>query len=99
MGISTAFSGGLFLSAGLLHILPEAFTMFKEATSKEDDHHHDDKDHSALLWVKYANKKLHHIVGHGGESEEAEIFPFPFLAAVGSFVFILIFDKIIFNTH
>lgn len=70
IGVANAFSGGVFLSIGLIHVLPE-----------ENEKYND-----------YAKAGL-------PEGEDVKVFPLPFFLAFCGYAFILMVDKVMFDSH
>lgn len=71
MSLSNAFSAGIFLSAAIIHIIPESMADFDEATKGKD-----------------------------GELKDGIIkFPYIPTTVCMSFLFVLLIDRVIFNSH
>jgi len=51
LNLANAFSGGLFLSVGLCHLLPEAGEVFESYFSQEAEHTETEGDHKHLPWA------------------------------------------------
>ena len=66
MGLSNAFSAGIFLAAAIVHIIPESLEQFEGATK---------------------------------DSKIANNFPFVPVAICSSFLFVLLIDRVIFDSH
>ena len=84
------FSGGIFLSTGMLHIFPESIAIYEgehhgegEEGEEQDEEDEDDHDHRAEG-------------GHGhGEEEEEHGFPWVFFAFMMSFYLFFFIERIL----
>jgi zinc transporter ZupT len=108
LGIANAFSGGIFLAIALLHIIPEAHTHYLVYLHKgavEDSHSHEippmpEKEGILLqLGGNHGNprRELH---GVDNVHEFLEMgFPLPYLMVFLGYTFILLIDKVMFDSH
>lgn len=103
LSIAKAFSGGIFLAIALLHIIPEAHTQYlvylhKAAAYNDHDTHTTtakEEPHGVILGGVYRN--LH---GIDNVHEFLELgFPLPYFAVFVGYTFILMIDKVIFDSH
>lgn len=86
MSMANAFSGGLFLAIALVHILPEAVEGYEEYL-----HDHDPTNTTVPLMPARKMRTLH---GDGGGH-----FPLPFVLVFAGYTFILLVDKVMFDSH
>ena len=89
LGIANAFSGGVFLAIAFLHVLPEVAHQYADYM---DPHHHDEYNSNPIYQGLIKNQNLRH-----GDGEE--YFPLPFALAFLGYAFILLIDKVVFDTH
>ena len=83
LGIANAFSGGVFLAIAFLHVLPEVAHNY-------DDYMNPDSD-----------SKIKGTAPNGGlkHGDDNDYFPLPFALAFAGYAFILLIDKVVFDTH
>lgn len=84
LGIANAFSGGVFLAIALLHIIPEAAESY-------NDYLHPDEEVTSE-YVSFSDNKLKH--GDGDHD-----FPLPYALVFCGYAFILLIDRVVFDTH
>jgi zinc transporter 1/2/3 len=106
LSIANAFSGGIFLAIALLHIIPEAHTHYLVYLHKAagDDHHHEGEGYSEIDVDIHHGVELggRHRMLHGvdGVHEFLELgFPLPYFMVFIGYAFILLIDKVIFDSH
>ncbi len=83
MSMANAFSGGLFLAIALVHILPDAV---KEWAEWNEPPH-----------PTTTNLTVERKLGHGDDDDEP--FPLPFILVFCGYTFILLVDKVMFDSH
>ena len=88
MGVTNAFAGGVFLSAGLTHILPHAQMYFEEQVTNYGFNH--DTDFS---------QHHDHIDEIQNLKHEEEKFPWVNVIAGMSFTLVFVINKVLFTTH
>ena len=97
VSLSNCFAGGVFLSAGLIHILPEAI----EGWNKMHDHEHEHDDTLTSkrggAFLEYVNLRHTGNLKHG--SEEGEPFPWVTFAVLASFSGLLFIDRVLLPGH
>ena len=86
MSLANSFSGGLFLAIALVHILPDVVKEYDEYT-----HVHEDPVNGTISLQGMPR------LTHGGD--EAEPFPLPFVLVFAGYTFILLVDKVMFDSH
>lgn len=108
LSIANAFSGGIFLAIALLHIIPEAHThylvyMHKGAVESEHTSPHPrnptyiPSDNSKPVLLGGVHRNLH---GIDNVHEFLELgFPLPYFMVFCGYTFILILDKVMFDSH
>ena len=84
LGIANAFSGGVFIAIAFMHIMPEQTSSYASYRQSKDD---DDK-------MVYGQNPL-----RDDDDDDDDYFPLPFLLVVLGYTFILLIDKVIFDTH
>ena len=83
MSVANSFSGGLFLAIALIHILPDVIKDYEEYLHPEPP--------TVVTYTKSGRPKL----GHGEGSD----FPLPFMLVFCGYTFILLVDKVMFDSH
>ena len=83
MSMANSFSGGLFLAIALIHILPDVIKDYEEYLHPDPP--------TVVTYTKSGRPKL----THGEESE----FPLPFMLVFCGYTFILLVDKVMFDSH
>lgn len=114
MSIANAFSGGIFLAIALLHIIPESHTHYlvylhnaaivsgndihkQPITLPPDMANSTDYSPSNLFELGGIHRFLH---GTDNVHEFLELkFPFPYFMVFVGYTFILLIDKVLFDTH
>lgn len=95
--------GGIFLAAGLLHIIPEALEFFAGGHSEEGEAHGDHGDHDVhsmnLAADAAAGYQEAEAGGHSEHEEGGHGFPTGFTVILATFVAFLFFDRILFTHH
>jgi zinc transporter 1/2/3 len=91
MSMANAFSGGLFLAIALVHILPDVVHEYDEYL--ESQHNHTESLTNQVLFKFKGKQDLH------GEGDEPEAFPLPFALVFAGYTFILLVDKVMFDSH
>ena len=84
LGIANAFSGGVFIAIAFMHIMPEQTSSYASYRQSKDD---DDE-------MFYGQNPL-----RDDDDDDDDYFPLPFLLVVLGYTFILLIDKVIFDTH
>ena len=87
LGIANAFSGGVFIAIAFMHIIPEAFAEYDTYVHS----HKDSEDEFTGIDTHYST------LTHG--DEEDEYFPLPCLLVAIGYSFMLLIEKVIFDTH
>ncbi len=87
MSMANAFSGGLFLAIALVHILPEVVENY-------DDYLHDHENPTNSTTVAFPTRKMRSLHGDGEGK-----FPLPFVLVFAGYTFILLVDKVMFDSH
>lgn len=95
MSLANSFSGGLFLSICLIHILPEAAGDYLEWVHRDDP---PANAYIVLTSFKRLMRKLS-LNAHKLGDDEKDPFPLPYVLAFAGYTLILLFDKVIFDTH
>jgi len=79
MGLANAFSGGVFLSIALIHVLPDVTNSYSEYMAENHDHDQEGDGH--------------------GDGDEGHMFPLPYVLVFCGYAFILMVDKVMFDSH
>jgi zinc transporter ZupT len=88
LGIANAFSGGVFLAIAFMHIMPEVAEGY---TDYLHPHEHDPDDPDGFRQYMKSGGLTH---GDGDDD-----FPLPFALVFLGYAFILLIDKVVFDTH
>jgi len=86
MSMANSFSGGLFLAIALIHILPDVIKDYTEYLHPTDPP-------AAVTYTKSYRTKSGY-----GEEKKAD-FPLPFMLVFCGYTFILLVDKVMFDSH
>jgi zinc transporter ZupT len=86
MSMANSFSGGLFLAIALIHILPDVIKDYEEYLHPEPE------PATVVTYTKSGRARL----GHGDEKAD---FPLPFMLVFCGYTFILLVDKVMFDSH
>lgn len=86
MSMANAFSGGLFLAIALVHILPEAVEGY-------EDYLHDHEPTNTTMAIM-GGRRMKGLHGDGDGH-----FPLPFVLVFAGYTFILLVDKVMFDSH
>ena len=84
MSMANSFSGGLFLAIALVHILPDVVKDWAEYNEPKPAP-------PEILRRSFTSLKE--------EEEESEPFPLPFILVFCGYTFILLVDKVMFDSH
>jgi zinc transporter ZupT len=85
MSMANAFSGGLFLAIALIHILPDVINDYTEYL-----------ENNPATAMAFNMKTDRRRLGHG---DEGTPFPLPFMLVFCGYTFILLVDKVMFDSH
>ncbi len=89
MSMANAFSGGLFLAIALIHILPDVLNEYTEYLHPEPE---PVPPTPAMTYSSSGHRRL----AHGDERAD---FPLPFILVFCGYTFILLVDKVMFDSH
>lgn len=95
ISLANCFAGGIFLSAALIHIIPEAFDQWG---SQE---HSDEKQlTNSIAFLESVNLRHEGQSGNlGNDSEDGEPFPWVTFSILASFSVILLIDRVLLPGH
>lgn len=95
ISLANCFAGGIFLSAALIHIIPEAFDQW-ESQEKSDEK----QLTSSIAFLESVNLRQGEQSGNLGHgSENGEPFPWVTFSILASFSVILLIDRVLLPGH
>lgn len=102
LGIANAFSGGVFLAIAFMHILPEVTKDYEEYLHPDEESqiYAFCSSHFSWLFENTATEVAYSVLKGGlthGDGDND--FPLPFALTFAGYAFILLIDKIVFDTH
>jgi len=100
ISLANCFAGGIFLSAGLIHIIPEAIEQWGKGSGHSHDHDHDHVHSNSFLENISLSTGLKHSTGGLGHGPgESEPFPWVTFSILASFSVILLIDRVLLPGH